>query len=468
MSIQTAEQYEANEQYEQAYEEYKKEHEKRPNDLSITERLGHLAMVLNKKDEAAAYYTQILEKDMTNTLCYEQLMDIYVDTDKYKYYIYRGNLHSVERKLEQAINDYKKALNHTENEQDIVMTRFTLANLYDQTGNTTKAIDEFLKTLEYEDNHEEVFLKLADLYVKEDMLTSAIDVLERALKRFDTENVRENLAKLYLRNNQPVLAKDLTKDDLLKIKCMLETGEHDEANKKLADIEVFYKNNPEYYALRAQYYYILQEYDKSLEYVEKYNELNHNSALVYQMRALIYENKNDEFNAHLNWGKFNLVRGNKDIAVNEFLNAFQLKEDDVDLMNTIAALLEETGDRNHAVEFWERISKAEPANKKALEKLADFRENIGDYRMEIEYLEKLYELDKRNALVIRRLAQVHEKVKNKPAAVEFYKKYLELAKGAQDYEKIQQKLQKLEHTEFVQDDEGLLDKIIKFFNKQKD
>lgn len=465
MSIQTAEQFEANEQYEQAYEEYKKEHEKRPNDLSITERLGHLAMMLNKKDEAADYYTQILEKDMTNTLCYEQLMDIYVDTDRYKYYIYRGNLHSVEHKLEHAINDYKKALNHAENERDIVMTRFTLANLYDQTGNTTKAIDEFLKTLEYEENHEEVFLKLADLYIKEDMLTSAIDVLERAQKSFDTDNVRENLAKLYLRNNQPELAKDLTKDDLLKIKCMLQSGEDTDADKKLREIEPFYKNNPEYYALRAEYYYTQGEYDNALEYVEKYNELNRNSALAYQMRALIFEGKNDEYSAHLNWGKYNLVRGNKDIAVNEFLNAWQMKEDDVDLMNTLAVLLEETGDKNHAVEFWERISKAEPTNKKALEKLADFRENIGDYRAEADYLEKWYELDKRNAILVRRLAKVYEKMKNKPDAVEFYKKYLELAKGAQDYAQIEQKLQKLEHTEFVQEDEGLLDKIMRFFNK---
>ena len=465
MSIQTAEQFEANEQYEQAYEEYKKEHEKRPNDLSITERLGHLAMMLNKKDEAAGYYTQILEKDMTNTLCYEQLMDIYVDTDRYKYYIYRGNLHSVEHKLEHAINDYKKALNHAENERDIVMTRFTLANLYDQTGNTTKAIDEFLKTLEYEENHEEVFLKLADLYLKEDMLTSAIDVLERAQKRFDTDKVRENLAKLYLRNNQPELAKDLTKDDLLKIKCMLQSGEDTDADKKLREIEPFYKNNPEYYALRAEYYYTQGEYDNALEYVEKYNELNRNSALAYQMRALIFEGKNDEYSAHLNWGKYNLVRGNKDIAVNEFLNAWQMKEDDVDLMNTLAVLLEETGDKNHAVEFWERISNAEPTNKKALEKLADFRESIGDYRAEADYLEKWYEIDKRNAILVRRLAKVYEKIKNKPDAVEFYKKYLELAKGAQDYEQIEQKLQKLEHTEFVQEDEGLLDKIMRFFNK---
>ncbi len=464
MSIQAAEQFEANEQYEQAYEEYKKEHEKKPNDLGILERLGHLAMMLDKKSEAAEFYSKILEKDMTNTLCYEQLMDIYVDTDKYKYYIYRGNLHSVEQKLEHAINDYKKALNHAENERDIVMTRFTLANLYDQTGNTTKAIDEFLKTLEYEDNHEEVFLKLAELYLKEDMLTSAIDVLERAQKRFDTPKVRESLAKLYLKNNEPQKAKDLTSDELLKIKCMLECGEEDDAHNELCKLETKYNSNPEYYALRAQYFFMQGEYDRALEFVDKYDGLNHNSPLVFQMRALIYENKNDAFMEHLNWGKFNLVRGNKDIAVNEFLNAFQYNDKDIELMNTLAVLLEETGDKNHSIEFWERISKAEPTNKKALQKLADFRESIGDYRVEADYLEKLYELDKRNALVIKKLAQTYEKIKNKPAAVEYYNKYLEVGKGAEDYSKIQQKLQKLEHTD-MQEDEGLLDKIMKFFNK---
>ena len=76
-----AEQFEENEQYEQAYEEYKKELDHKPYDLGILERLGHLAMMLNRKEEAGEYYSKILEKDMTNTLCYEQLMDIYIDTD---------------------------------------------------------------------------------------------------------------------------------------------------------------------------------------------------------------------------------------------------------------------------------------------------------------------------------------------------------------------------------------------------
>jgi len=460
MSI--AEQYEENEQYELAYEEYKKEHAARPSDLSILERLGHLAVMLNKKEEAAEFYSKILEKDMTNTLCYEQLMDIYIDTDKYKYYIYRGNLHTVDHKLEQAISDYKKALNHADNENEIIMTRFTLANLYEQTGNTTKAIDEYMKTIEYEDNKEEVFIKLAELYVKEDIITSAIDVLERAQQKFNSDNVNERLAKLYLKNNQPEKAKEITKDELFKVKCMLENGEHEEAFTILSNTNN--KNNAEYHALNAQYYFVTEDYDKALECVENYNKFNPNSALVYQMRALIYENKNDDYNAHLNWGKFNIVRKNKDIAINEFLNAFQLNEKNVDLMLTLAQLLEETGDKNHAIEFWEKISKLEPTNKKAWEKLADFRESIGDYRLQADYLENLFELDRRNAIVVKKLAQTYEKIKNKPSAVEYYSKYVQIAPNADDVELVRQKLQKLEHTN-MQEDEGLLDKIMRLFNK---
>ena len=60
MSLQLAEQFEANEQYEQAYEEYKREYQHNPDDVGIVERLGHLSLILEKKDEAANYYYEIL------------------------------------------------------------------------------------------------------------------------------------------------------------------------------------------------------------------------------------------------------------------------------------------------------------------------------------------------------------------------------------------------------------------------
>ena len=313
-------------------------------------------------------------------------------------------------------------------------------------------------------NNEEVFIKLADLYVKEDIITSAIDVLERAVQKFDSDSVKEKLAHLYLKNDQPQLAIDLTNDELFKVKCMLESGETYEAFKILTDNQAKYSNNAEFHALMAQYFFISEDYNKALECVEAYNKINPNSPLVYQMRALIYENKNDDYNAHLNWAKFNLVRKNKDIAINEFLNAYQLNEKNVELMLTLAQLLEESGDRNHAIEFWEKISKLEPTNKKAWEKLADFRESIGDYRMQADYLENLYELDKRNAIVVKKLAQTYERIKNKPAAIEYYTKYTQIASIADDAEVVRQRLQKLAHTN-MQDDEGLLDKIMRIFNK---
>lgn len=465
MSLQTAEQFEENEQYSEAYEEYKKLHERNPKDLSVLERLGHLSMLLDNKEDAAKYYSQILESDATNVLAYEQLMDIYVSTDKYKYYVYRGNLHSVEHKLEHAINDYKKAINATQEDKEILSARFVLATLYEQTGQNMKAIDEYLKVIEHDETHEEVFLKLANLYLKEDAAGSAVEVLERARKQgFDTVNVNEMLSDLYIKNGSPERALEITSDELTKVKCLLDMNKTDEAIKKLEDMAEQYSHIGQYHSLKAQYYYMKNEFDKALESVEEFNKITPNSPLTYQMRALIYENKNDDYNAHLNWGRYNIVRGNKDVAINEFLNAYQLNGVDLNLLSTLSMLLEESGDKNHAMEFYERTVKLNPNDKKALEKLAEFRESIGDYRAQADYLEKLYELDKRNAVTVRKLAAAYEQLHNKPAALEFYNKYLELGKGNSDYEKIQKKVEKLSNTE-MQEEEGLIDKIMRWFNK---
>lgn len=465
MSLQTAEQFEENEQYTQAFEEYKKLYERNPKDLSLLERLGHLSMLLDNKEEAAKYYSEILESDATNVLAYEQLMDIYVSTDKYKYYIYRGNMHTVEHKLEHAINDYKKAINCAQEDKDIISARFVLGTLYEQEGNNVKAIDEYLKVIEHEDSHEEVYIRLANLYVKEDAIPSAIDVLERGRKAgFDKTTLKEQLADLYLKNGNPEKAIEITSDELTKVKCLLDMDKKSEAFEKLQKMEGQYNHIPQFYSLKAQYYYMTKDFDKALECVEEFDKYEKNSPLTYQMRALIYEEKNEDYNSYLNWGKYNLVRGNKDIAINEFLNANQIKDDDINLLNTLAMLLEESGDKNHAMEFYEKISKLDETDKKSLQKLAEFRESIGDYKSQAEYLLKLYHLDKRNSTTVRQLGEAYEKLRNKPAAVECYEKYLEIGKGNPDYSKIQHKLEKLQNTE-MQEEEGFIDKIMKWFNK---
>ena len=466
MSLQLAEQYEENEQYSQAYDEYKKIFDKNPKDLSIMERLGHVSMVLGNKEEAAEYYSKILEFDATNTLAYEQLMDIYVEIDRYKYYVYRGNLHIVEHKYEHAINDYRKAVNSAQDDKDMLQARFVLGTLFEQEGNNLKAIDEYLKVIEYENTHEEVYVRLSNLYAKENALGSAIEVLERAKNAgFDSVSVRENLADLYLKNGNSEKAFDITNDELTKVRCLLDMDRKSEAIEKLDAIESQYDHIPQFHSLKAQYYYTISEFEKALNCIDDFDKAEKNSPLTYQMRALVYEELKKDYEAHINWGKYNIVRGNKDIAINEFLNAYQLKSDDLDLLNTLAMLLEEVNDRNHAMEFYEKISKLDEADKKALQKLAEFRDSIGDYAAKADYLLKLYKLDKRNSSVVRELAETYEKIHNKPAAIECYEKYLEIGKGNPDYVKIQQRLNKLAHTDLNEDD-GLLDKIINWFSKK--
>lgn len=466
MSITQAEQYEDNEQYDKALEEYKKSYESNPRDLSLLERLANLSNMLGKKDDAEDYYNKILELDATNVMAYEQLMDIYVTTDKFKYYIYRGNLHSVQHQYEHAINDYRKALNFCHDNQDAqTSTRFVLGTLYEQTGNPTKAIDEYLKVLDFDHTHAEVYTRLANLYIIEDAPASAVETLERAIKDgFDTDIIREQLSRLYLKNNQPQLAKETTNNELFKIKCMLVAGEQDEALKELTRVEDKYKDNAELYALKAQYYYETKDFDKALENVLEHSKLLPNSAVGFQMAALIYEGKKDDYNAALNWGRFNLARGNKDVAINEFLNAYQLKEDDADLLQTLAVLLENAGEKHHSMEFYEKLQRLEPANRMALQKLADYRESIGDYTGQAEYLEKLLETDKRNIILLHQLGNLHEKLRNKDEAVKYYKRYLETASEGPEFEKVQKKLAKLENTQMEQE-EGLIDKIMRFFNK---
>ncbi len=469
MSLQLAEQFEANEQYEQAYEEYKKVYAQNPDDLGLLERLGHLSLILNNPDEAAYYYYEILKRDVTNPLAYDQLISIYENTDKYKYYIYRGNKNSIEGKLDFAINDFKKALTQAgDDETQIVMTRLTLANLYRQMGNIPKAIDEFNLIMEHDNLNEDIFLQFADIYMKDDAYTSALDVLLRAQKKgFDSDRMHEAIAAVYLKDGNAQKAIEYTKDELLKIQCMLELGEIDEAYAKLKALPENYKTSPKYHTLRAQYYYSSKDFDKSLECINEYDKVSPNSPLTYQMRALVYEEKNDEYNAHLNWGKYNILRKNIDIAVNEFLNAVQLRNDDIDVLFTLADLLTDSGEINHAAEYYERIVKLDPSNKEALRKLAAFRESIGDYSMQVEYLEKLLDADPKDLNTLKTLAKAYEKIKSKKNAIDTYNKYLALVKDPVDYKMVKERLDKLENlgTADAEESAGLLDKIMGFFNK---
>ncbi len=465
MSINLAEQLEENEQYDKAYEEYKKIYAQKPKSIDILERLGHLAMILHKQDEAAEFYVKVLELDGANELAHEQLMDIYFHTDRFKYYTMRGNLHVLQQELSHAIGDFKKAIDKAQTEQQMNTTRFALANLYEITGKHHQAIDEYLRIIDTANLNEAVYLRLAQVYYKEDAILSAVEILERArTSGFDTDAVKETLAQLYLKNNEPEKARGLTKDELVKVKSLLEEGSNQSAYEILEKMNAKDRQNAQYYLLLAQYYFNVKDWENGLNSVSEFEKLEQNSPLTYQMRALIYEEQGKEFDAHINWAKYNLSRGDKDVALNEYFSAYQIKADDVILVRNLAELLEDLGDKAHALEFWEKLCDLDTGNRKALEKVAEFKESIGDYRSESAVLEKLYALDAKNALVVKKLAKSYEKIKNKEKSLTFYNKFLEISPVSDEIEQIKAKIKKLESTA-MEEDEGLIGKIMKLFNK---
>ncbi|MBO7672523.1 tetratricopeptide repeat protein [bacterium] len=468
MSVQLAEQYEENEQYELALEEYKKAYKSNPKNAEVLERLGHISSILGKKDDAAEYYSKILEIDPTNVMVYEQLCDIYYSTDKYKYYTYRGNIKNLNQQYEYAINDYHKAITHTDNEEQILMARFACAGLYQALGNNNKAIEEYLKILDQQKQNEAAYLKLADIYVKENILAAGISTLEQALSYGITNPiVVEALAELYLKNSDYEKAMEVTKSDLMKIKCLLQLERLGEAKDCLEKAEKEYKNTPQFMILKAQVAFMEKDYDQAFEYIEKFNELEKNSPLYYQMRALIYEEKGDEFNELLSWAKYHILKHEPDIAQNEYLQAHAINPDNLDVVNALAIMYENANDKTHAMEFYEKIAKLDKNDKSVLIKLADFRGDIGDYSAQYDYLKMLLENDPKNAEGLKKMGKCCEKMKNYPDAVEYYNKFIKYSHDLTECNVISDKVKKLSGMKSEMDSsEGLLDKIMKFFNKE--
>lgn len=412
-----AEQYENDEQYEKAYEEYKKQYENGKENVHILQKLGHLASILNKKDEAEEYYKKVVALDKKNIVAYEQLMDIcFENNDKFTYYLSRGQMHVLQEQYEHAINDFKKAIAHGEQDERLNSTRYMLADLYEKTNQPNKAIDEYLKISDTEYASSETYLKLAALYYKTDFLESAIEILQRA-KDDGFEGLDEALAQYYSRANDSEKALNLTKDNMLKARSLMELGRNDEAIELLKSMHDKYKNDSQYCALIAQYYFEIGELETALEKVNEFAKVAPNSPLIYQMRALIYEKKGDEFNEHVNWAKFNNLKGDTDIALNEYMIAHQIDENNIDVIITIADTLDKT-DKNHSVEFYEKLLELQPNNKRALQKLAEFRDRIGDYIEMVNYLDKLKQIDPRNPYVIANYERANQMVTNPPSIID--------------------------------------------------
>jgi len=416
-----AEQLEMDEKYEEAYAEYKKELPHKSNDVELLTKLGHIALILDRKDEAKAYYGKILEVDPPNILAHEQLIDIFVDEDKFKYYLLRGNLHSLQQQFSHAKSDYKKAIDNAQEPEESLPARFLYAGLCEGQEKFQDAIDEYLRISEIDDKNPVVFLKLAELYEKTEGITASIEILERGRNDRGFENFEEILAGYYIRNSQPERALELSKHDLTRARAYMDMGKNEEGFAILSKVKDQYKDLPLVHSLLAQYYFQKGMKNEAFAEIDEFAKLDPNSPLIYQMKALIYEQEGDSFSEHVNWGKYNILKGEKEVALNEYMIAYQFNNKNVELIETIAVLLEVLKDTTKACEFYERLVDLEPKNTNALQKLAEFRDSIGDYTQAFEYIEKLKEVDPRNSFALDNYEAYKDRAENGSGLMSFFK-----------------------------------------------
>ena len=139
-----------------------------------------------------------------------------------------------------------------------------------------------------------------------------------------------------------------------------------------------------YYILEAQLSYNLKEFEKALKLIEEYTKVATPDALSFQMKALIYEELNDEFNSYLNWGFCYKLQGKLDDAIVEFNNAHQANEKDKTVLIELANLYLHNKERFVAMEYWQKVYDIDQ-DEQAKEILAEFYYSEGNFDKAEEY-----------------------------------------------------------------------------------
>lgn len=339
-----------------------------------------------KFEEALKIYQEIIKLNPADEVALSCTMDIYLELDdKFNYYLSRANVNIAQNKLEYAIKDTKKAL---EIDFESIEAKRKLARLYKVDGKNLKAIDEFLRLLEFAPNEIDAYFELVDLYMKEQSLEGAINIAQRGYELFqDNANIKNMLAQLYFKANDFKKALEVVEDDFLRIKILLQDEQNEKAFEELKKYDaqkLSKEQKPSYYLLIAQYYYNKNSFKEALTEIENYIKSSSPDAVSFQMKALIYEEMNDDFNAALNWGFCKKLQGKIDEAIVEFSNANQANAQDKTTLIELAKLYEQNKERFVAIEYWQKVYELDK-DENAKEILAEFYYNEGNFEKAQEY-----------------------------------------------------------------------------------
>ena len=336
-------------------------------------------------EKAKEIYETILKETPNDEAALSALMDIYQDTDRLRYYIVRANYNIVNGKLEYGITDCKKALNV---DASNIEAREKLARLYKITNKPLKAIDEFSKIIEIDEMQIGAYIELIDLYTKEKALESAINVAKKGNEVFgDNANFNDIEAKLYFDLGDYESALNVVSDETLKVKILLQDEKNNEAKAILDKLNPSIMEKEKkalYYLLMAQYSYNTKNFDEAFRFIDEYTKILGPNPVGFQMKALCFEEKGDDFMASYNYAYMNKAMGKFDEALVEFNNAYTLNPNNKDVLIELAKLYEANKEKYTAIDFWQKVYDLD-GDEYAKNILKDFYIKEGDFMMAQKY-----------------------------------------------------------------------------------
>lgn len=459
-----AQQFEDEDKFEQAYECYKYAYEADKNDTETLQKLAVAAQTLQYNNDAIIYWNQFMALKPEDPISYNQLSDLYFHDDKYEYYMTRAKLKIIEGRLAQSTDDLKKAINNTTDEKLIMPARYMLAQTYQIIEKPNQAIDEYLRILDF-DHNENVYLSLANLYYAEDK-SAALNILHRAVEEYPESNdIKEYLCKIYLATGDYQQAEKYAVNNFDKIKSLLMQGKNNESFRLLESLSVQEKNDSKYSALMAEYYYNICDDDNTLQYITIYEKTNPDSPLSSQMRALVYEKQNKDYEAHFNWGKYYTKKNDTALALDEYLGAYNSSPQNTEVIKELINLYSILNDDFASAEFCEKLVAIEKDDVATLKRLVKFYEKQGYEEKMMEYLYALAKINPKDYETCLKLAKHSENNRKFDDAIEYYQNYMKFAPNSDEKENVRVRLDMLTTGEIAQE-EGFLDKILGFFSKR--
>ncbi|MFH0703270.1 MAG: tetratricopeptide repeat protein [bacterium] len=470
--------YENADEYNKAFILFKECYQYNPQDINICEKIAHVSRILGNNNVAIEFYNRLLKNDPDNIVALTQLMELYEDNNNFFYYLTKARINELEELPTQAISCYKKALAEAEKTEDAIQIRYILANIYTKNEKYLQAVDEYLAILNYDVKNFKIYKNLAEIYCQLDNFEAACDAYEKALEIYpDDLDVAEELSDIYLELGAYKKAETLL-NKILKIKpdkfCFYVSlakvytalNMDYEAKKNLFFVLKNDSKNVEAIGALIDFYILRKDYQGALRYLQEMQKLIPKSPFSYRKAGEVYEALGKSFESHYNFGIYHDLKGEKQLAIDEFTWALEAEPANLEIILKIANLYEEISEIYIAVDYYQKAYAVDNGNILALQKMGEIYISKKDYQQAIEIYKEMLKFNSEDKNIYLKLGNAYEQIKNNDKALETYKKYLTQFPNSSKSDEIRSKIENLENKIYGDEDEGILNKVFRIFSKK--